>query len=408
MPRCDGCHRKRAGSSGFARPYTARMAIAAYLDHAATTPVRPEVRAAMDACADEAFGNPSGMHSVARAAKTALEEARESVAASLGCDPGEVVFTGGGTEADNLAVMGAARAARRSGGGPQVLAAAFEHKAVLASLERLRSEGFEPRVARVGADGIVDLDALAGALGPDTAVVSVMLVNNEVGTVQPLDAVAALVRERAPGAVLHTDAVQAVAWLDVASAAAPAELVSVSAHKLGGPKGVGVLVVRAGTALEPLVVGGGQERGLRSGTVDVAGAVGLATALRCTTERRAADVARATALRDRLAAGLASIPGVHENGDRTRTVGGNHHVRFDGVEAEALLVALDREGVCAAAGSSCSSGAIEPSHVLLAMGLSREAARSSVRFSLGSASTDAEVDHALAVVPRVVERLRSA
>jgi len=236
--------------------------------------------------------------------------------------------------------------------------------------------------------------------------VSVMLVNNEVGTIQPLDAVAALVRERAPDALLHTDAVQAVPWLPVAELTAVADLVSVSAHKFGGPKGVGALVVRTGVALEPRAIGGGQERGLRSGTVNVAGVVGMAAALHITTEHRAADVARVRALRDRLAAGLDTIDGAVVHGDRTRAVAGNHHLRFEGVAAEALLVAVDREGVCAAAGSSCASGAAERSHVLLAMGLTRHDARAAVRFSLGVTSTDADVDHALDVVPRAVQQLR--
>jgi cysteine desulfurase len=286
---------------------------------------------------------------------------------------------------------------------------AFEHKAVLASCDRLAGEGFRVTRARVGADGVVDLDALAGAVDERTVVVSVMLVNNEVGTVQPLADVAALVRERAPRAVLHTDAVQAVPWLDVAAAAAPADLVAVSAHKFGGPKGVGALVVRAGTRLEPLVEGGGQESGRRSGTSDVAGAVAMAAALSATTESRAADVARVGALRDRLLAGLqARVPDLFENGDPTRKVAGNCHVGVPGVEAEALLVALDRAGVCAAAGSSCSSGATEASHVLTAMGLSREDALASVRLSLGFASTGADVTRALAAIPETVARLRAA
>jgi cysteine desulfurase len=380
----------------------------AYLDHAATTPLRPEARAAMAPFLSEGFGNPSGIHAVARRAKTALEEAREVIALGLGCAPGEVVITGGGTEADNLAVIGAARAAARAGRGRRIVVTAFEHKAVSAAAESLVPEGFEVHVVDVGADGIVDLEDLARALDADTAVVSTMLVNNEVGTIQPFTAIAERVRALAPNAVLHTDAVQAVPWLDVAVAAAPADLVSVSAHKFGGPKGVGALVVRAGVELQPLLVGGGQERGLRSGTVDVAGAVGMAAALRITTERRATTGVRVAALRDRLAAGLAVVPGAVPTGDRGRVVPGSHHLRFEGIAAETLLVALDREGVCAAAGSSCASGALEPSHVLAAMGLSRAEARQAVRFSLGDPSTEVDVDRALEVVPRAVERIRSA
>lgn len=384
------------------------MPSVAYLDHAATTPVRPEVRAAMAPYLDEVFGNPSGIHSVARRAKTALEEAREEIAAGLGCRPAEVVITGGGSEADNLAVIGAARVAVEAGLPRRVVVSAVEHKAVSEAAHRLEPEGFAVRVVRVGPDGIVDLDDLTAALAEPVALVSVMLVNNEVGTVQPLAEIAELVRSRAPGARLHTDAVQSVQWLDVASVAAPADLVAVSAHKFGGPKGVGALVVREGIGVEAQLVGGGQERGLRSGTVDVAGAVGLAAALSVTTARRADEVARIGALRDRLAAGLAAIPGVRPTGDRTRVVAGNHHVRVEGVAAETLLVALDREDVCAAAGSSCASGALEPSPVLAAMGVPPEAARESVRFSLGWASTDADVDRAATVLPQVIARLRGA
>jgi cysteine desulfurase len=383
--------------------------VVAYLDYAATTPMYPEAAAAMLPFQADTFGNPSGAHAVARAAKTVLEEARERIADALGAAPSEIVITGGGTEADNLAVKGAARAARAAGRGDGVVTTAFEHKGVLAPCDRLEHEGF--RVTRVGVDGvgIVDLGALEAALDEHTVVVSVMLVNNEVGTIQPLDEVAGLVRARAPRAVLHTDAVQAVPWLDVTTAAAPADLVSVSAHKFGGPKGVGALVRRRETPLEPLIEGGGQEWGLRSGTSNVAGVVGMAEALRITTDRRHAEVARIAALRDRLASGLAAR--VHDcfgNGDRARKVAGNCHVGFPGVEAEMLLVALDRDGLCAAAGSSCTSGATEPSHVLAAMGLPRDAALASIRLSLGYASTDADVDAALDVIPRAVEQLRPA
>jgi len=377
----------------------------AYLDHAATTPLRPEALAAMTPCLTDVFGNPSGLHSVARAAKTGLEIAREQVAAGLGCEPSEVVFTAGGTEADNLAVLGVAHAARATG-RRRIVTTAFEHKGVLAPADQLAAEGDDVVRVAVGPDGILDLDRLADALDPSTVLVSVMLVNNEVGTIQPFDRVVALVRERAPEAVLHTDAVQAVPWLPVAELTAAADLVSVSAHKFGGPKGVGALVVRGGVALEPRAIGGGQERGLRSGTVNVAGIVGMAAALRVTNEHRAADVARVAALRDRLAAGLDGIDGTVVHGDRTHAVAGNHHLRFEGVSAEALLVALDHDGVCAAAGSSCASGAAEPSHVLLAMGLTRHDARAAVRFSLGATSTSADIDRALEVVPRAVEQLR--
>lgn len=379
----------------------------AYLDYAATTPMHPEAVEAMAPYLAEVFGNPSGMHEMARRAKTALEEAREHVAHSLGCGPHEVVFTGGGSEADNLAVKGAASTARDQGAGDSIVTTAFEHHAVLDPCERLGREGFDVRHARIGRDGVVDLDALADALDERTVVVSVMAVNNEVGTVQPLAEVAAVARERAPRAVLHTDAVQAVPWTDVAEMTGPFDLVSISAHKFGGPKGVGALVVRGDTRLRPLVDGGGQEMGRRSGTHNVAGVVGMAAALRITTERRAGEVARLGALCDRLAAGLAErAPEAFFNGDPARKVAGNCHVGFPGVEAEALLLLIDQQGVHAAAGSSCQSGSMDPSHVLVAMGLSRDEALSSVRLTLGHPSTDADVDAALEVIPAAAERLR--
>jgi cysteine desulfurase len=257
--------------------------------------------------------------------------------------------------------------------------------------------------------GVVDAAAVADAVDERTVLVSVLLVNNEVGTIQPLADVVRLVRARAPHVVVHTDAVQAVPWLDVAALAADADLVSVSAHKFGGPKGSGALVVRGGLDLEPLVEGGGQEGGLRSGTSNVAGTVGMAAALRATVAEREGDVARVAALRDRLVDGLlAAVPDAFENGARADKVAGNAHVGFPGVEAETLLVALDRAGLCAAAGSSCSSGATEPSHVLAAMGVDRDDALSSVRFSLGFASTGHDVDVALDVVPRAIAQLRRA
>ncbi|HEX2039246.1 MAG TPA: cysteine desulfurase family protein [Acidimicrobiales bacterium] len=360
----------------------------AYLDHAATTPLRPEATEAMRPfLAGERFGNPSGSHAVARAARTAVDEARDIVAECLGCKPGEVVFTAGGTEADNLAVLGV-HAARP---GP-VLCSTVEHHAVLHAVEAVGGRA-------------VDLGDLAHALAPGTTLVSVMLVNNEVGTIHPLDDIVEVVRRVAPDALVHTDAVQAFSWLDVA--ATTADLVAISAHKFGGPQGVGALVVREGARLAPILHGGGQERERRSGTHNVAGIVGMAAAMRATVESRRATNERVADLRDRLADGLlAAVPGAVETGDRAAKVPGNCHMRFPGTESEALLLLLDEHGVCASAGSACASGAIEPSHVLTAMGLSREEALSSVRFSLGWTSSDADVDLALRVVPEAVERLR--
>lgn len=369
--------------------------------------MRPEAVAAMEPYLSGSFANPSGIHRAAQAAKTGLEEAREAIGGALGAQPGDVVLTGGGTEADNLAVEGAARARRAAGAGDGVVTTAFEHKGVLAAADRLAREGFAVRSVGVDRAGIVDLDDLASKLDSDTVVVSVMLVNNEVGTVQPLSEVAALVRDRAPNAVLHTDAVQAVPWLDVARAAADADLVAISAHKFGGPKGTGALIARNGVALTPLIEGGGQERGLRAGTVNVAGVVAMAAALRVTVEGREDEIRRLGALRDRLQRGLLDLPDSFLNGDLAAKVAGNCHIGFRGVEAETLLVALDRHDVYAAAGSSCSSGATEPSHVLAAMGLPRDDALASIRLSLGFASTDADIDRAVAVIPDAVTSLRA-
>ncbi|HZJ25576.1 MAG TPA: cysteine desulfurase family protein [Acidimicrobiia bacterium] len=380
----------------------------AYLDHAATTPIRPDVLDAMVSVLGHDFGNPSGGHSVARAAKADLEAARESVASDLGASPSEIVFTNSGTEADNLAIFGAARAARAAGHGDAIVVTSIEHKAVLAAARRLATEGFSVSEAPVTPGGIVDLEALGDLLDEQTGLVSLMLVNNEVGTIQPLPEVVELVRARSPRAVIHTDAVQAAAWVDVATLAADAELISVSAHKLGGPKGTGALVVRGLTPLVPLLEGGGQEHGRRAGTSNVAGAVGLAQALRATVDERDVTIARVTDLRDRLRGRLLEIPDSWENGDAAVKVAGNVHVGFGGVESEALLVLADRAGVCAAAGSSCSSGATEPSYVLAAMGLDPADAGASIRLSLGFASADTDVDRALAVLPVAVEQLRAA
>lgn len=344
------------------------------------------------------FGNPSGAHAVSRRARKAVDEAREQVAECLGCRPFEVVFTSGGTEADNMAVLGSL-----DGGGGTAVCTAIEHHAVLHPVE---SRG--GRVVAVGPDGVVDLDALSAALDEEVSVVSVMLANNEVGVVQPLEAVAAAVREAAPRARLHTDAVQAALWLDVAGLAATCDLVSVSAHKFGGPKGVGAMVVRGGTRIAPRTLGGGQERDLRSGTHNVAGIVGMAAALRATVATRNELLARISPLRDRLADELtARLPGVVETGVRGRKVAGSCHLRFAGVESEALLFLLDEAGVCASAASACASGAQAASHVLAAMGVSGDDARGSVRFSLGWTTTTAEIDHAIDVVGEAVERLRA-
>jgi cysteine desulfurase len=364
-----------------------------YLDHAATSPLRPEVRAAMAEVADRGLGNPSGAHQLARAARRVLDDARDEVADVLGSRPGEVVFTSGGTEADNLAVLGV-DAGRR-------ICPAAEHHAVLHAVESAGG-------AVVGVDrcGRVDLDALAELVEAGD-LVSVMLANNEVGTVNDLAAVRATVGD---DVVLHTDAVQAARWLDVAPLAAPADLVSVTAHKLGGPVGIGALVARDGVRLRARQLGGGQERDRRSGTQDVVGAVGLATALRLAASERAEVVARVGRLRDRLADGLlAAVPGLVETvPDRRATTAGTCHVCVPGVAAEAVLFLLDDAGVCASAASSCASGAQQASHVLAAMGVPFELAGGSLRLSLGPTTTEADVDRALEVVPAAVQQVRGA
>jgi cysteine desulfurase len=372
--------------------------MAAYLDHAASTPMRPEAIEAMLPFLAEHPGNPSGGHTASRATKTALEEAREIVADVCGAQPSEIVFTGGGSEGDNLAVKGAAWASPGDG----IVATGIEHKAVLGAASRLERDGYRVTRIRAHSDGVVDLDALAAALDERTAVVSVMCVNNETGVRQPLAEIVALVRADAPNAVMHTDAVQAPQWLDLRDATAGVDLVAISGHKFGGPKGVGALVVRDKTKLVPLVEGGGHERDLRAGTQNVAGIVAFATALRITDERRTEEVARIGALRDELAEGL------DLNAADGPRVAGILHVAFAGLEAETLLVALDHAGIYAASGSACSSGAIDPSHVLLAMGMDRERALSSVRFSLGYASTADDIAEAREVIPDVVAKLRAA
>jgi cysteine desulfurase len=351
----------------------------------------------------ERFGNPSGSHSFARAARAATDEARDVVAECLGTPPGDVIFTSGGTEAANLAVMGRLR----SRPGPAVVSA-IEHHAVLNAACTAESYGLcEVRVVPSGKDGLVDLDALAVALDRSVSLVSVQLVNNEVGTLQPLGEVAALVRRRAPGAVLHTDAVQAVAWYDVAGLAEGADMVSISAHKFGGPQGAGALALRRPVPLAPLLLGGPQERARRAGTHNVAGIVGLAAALRDLAQRREREVPRVRALCDRLRAGLLGrVPGAAETAPGQEKAPGHCHLVIEGVESEALLLLLDSAGVAASAGSACASGAMEPSHVLVAMGYSEREAMGALRLTLGHTSTDEDVALALEAVPACVTRLR--
>jgi cysteine desulfurase len=385
-----------------------------YLDHAASTPMRPEAVEAMGPFLADHFGNPSGSHHVARVARRAIDDARDSVAALVGCRPGDVVFTSGGTEADATAIAGVARARP----GP-VVVGAIEHHAVLDAATALGASGTEVIVLSPDRDGHVDLDIARDALdGRDRppALVSVSLANNEVGTTQRLDDLADLLDAHAPKAVLHTDAVQAAAWLDLPALAARAQLVSLSAHKLGGPKGVGALVVREGTPLVPLLRGGGQEGGRRSGTPNVPGIVGFGTAAGIVAAERDAASARVAVLRGRLADGLLAklrpfVPDVIEtvvqDGNRDHLLPGHVHLCLPGVAAEEVLFLLDQEGVAASAAASCASGATEPSHVLAALGVTPDVARGALRLTLGWSSTDADVERALEVVPAAVARITS-
>jgi cysteine desulfurase len=375
-----------------------------YLDHAATTPLRPEALAAMVPALRDGVGNPSGAHALARRARASLDGAREQLAGVVGCEPGEVVLTSGGTEADNLAVRGVL------GAHPgRVVCSAIEHHAVLLPVAAAGG-----RLVPVDGRGVVDLDALADALGDDVALVSVLLVNNETGTVQPLEAIAEVVRRHAPAALLHTDAAQALSWLDLRHAAAAADLVTLASHKCGGPVGAGALVVRGGASLEAQQIGGGQERERRSGTQDVAGAAGFAAAALAADADRASLVTRARRWRDDLAdAVVAGVPGAVESAvppgaSRDHLVAGTANLCLPAVDSEALLYVLEHEhAVLASAASSCASGAQEPSHVLAALGIDRGLAAGSLRLSLGWSTTEADVEAATAGVVAAATRLQS-
>lgn len=371
-----------------------------YLDHAAATPMRPEVQEAMNRYVASGFGNPSSVHRWGREARAALEGARERLADLLGADRREIVFTGGGTEADNLAVLGRWRASGRT-----VVCSAIEHKAVLGAARAAAAEGAAVSLLGVDAAGRVDPESLEEALSQEPAVVSVMWGNNEVGTVQPMAALADRCREA--GTIFHSDAVQAFGRLPIRVDRTPLDLAAFSAHKIGGPRGVGALYVRSGVELAPLVHGGGQESGMRPGTQDVAGAVGFAVAAELAEAERASENARLAALRDRLEAGLlGAVADVKVNGGGARLP---HilNVTIPGVDQELLMAALDVEGLAAASGSACQSGAVEASHVLVAMGAVDRAGRSaSVRLSLGRTSGDEDVQRALELLPRIVQRLR--
>ena len=369
-----------------------------YLDHAATTPMRQVAVDAMLPLLAEGFANPSGAHRFARQARRVVDDARDRIAAIVGCLPGEVVFTSGGTESDNAAIAGTVW---RHGGVP--VCAAAEHHGVLNVVERHHG-----RV--VGADryGRTDLDQLAAALGDDVSIVSVMAVNNEVGSINDLRAAAEVVRASAPTALLHTDAVQAPCWLDLRQLWPHVDLMSLSAHKFGGPKGVGALVVRKGVAIDPLLVGGGQERDRRSGTHNVPGIVAMAEALGATDVERVDECARIAVLRDRLVAGLLdTVADVRQTVPGDVKVAGGAHVCVEGVESESLLFLLDEAGLCASAASACASGAMEPSHVLAAMGVEPRWAAGALRMTLGRTTTDVDVDRAIDILTAAITTLRA-
>ena len=376
-----------------------------YLDHAATTAVRPETREAMAPFFDDAFGNPSGMHAVSQRAKNAMEEARERAAELLGAArPLEIVFTGGGTEADNLAVTGAALAHGNLGG---VVTTAVEHEAVLESAHFVSRLGGSVAIVGVDRDGRVDPAQVAARVTTRTRVVSVMAANNEVGTLQPVAEVAAAARGVNPEVLVHTDAVQAYISEEITTASTGADLIALAAHKFGGPKGVGLLYVHDGIDLEPVLHGGGQELGRRSGTHNVAGIVGMVAAMEATVADRAAFRQRVGRARDRFeSALLAAVPDVEINGTGEARLVQHSHLRIPGVRAETLLIRLDQAGLAAAAGSACQSGAVEVSHVLAAMGFDETAAAECVRFSFGWPSVPEDGDRAAARVAAIVGELR--
>ncbi|MFL5800598.1 MAG: cysteine desulfurase NifS [Roseiflexaceae bacterium] len=377
-----------------------------YLDHAATTPVDERVLAAMLPFFSERFGNPSSIHRLGRAALEALDEARETVAAILGASRKEIIFTGGGSEADNLAIKGVALARREAGKGAHIITSAIEHHAVLHVVEQLAAFGFESTLLPVDCDGLVSPDDLRAAIRPDTVLASIMYANNEIGTVQPLAELGAICHER--GVLLHTDAVQAAGSLALDVDELNVDLLTLAAHKFYGPKGVGALYVRRGVPLLPLINGGGQERRRRAGTENIAGIVGMAAALRLAEERRPSYVEHCAALRDRLIAGIrARIPDAYLNGHPTRRLPNNANLAFDGVEGESVLLLLDQQGIAASSGSACTSGALEASHVLLALGLPHERAIGTVRFTAGKDTTAEEIDYVLDVLPQLIEQLRS-
>ena len=375
-----------------------------YLDHAATTPVRAEVRSAMEPFFDTRFGNPSSTHRWGREARAALDEARERIARTLGANPDEICFTSGGTEGDNLAILGAWRA-RRAEGRTAVISTPIEHKAILGAVHEAVAEGAQERSIPVSAAGVANRQALPGLLADDVAVCSVMWVNNEIGTIQPVPEMAEDVK--ASGALFHTDAVQAFGKVPIDLAALAVDLLTISGHKIGAPKGIGAIFIRRGTPLRPLLYGGSQDRGRRPGTENVAFAVGLARAVELAAAEREASCARLGAMRDRLEqALLAKVPDAVVHGRGAPRAPNILNLSVPGTDSESLLMALDMAGVACSSGSACQSGTVDPSHVLAAMGVPSEIAVSAVRMSLGSLTTDESIDRVAELFPALIAKAR--
>ena len=374
-----------------------------YLDHSATTPVRPEVLEAMLPFFGPRFGNPSSTHRWGREARVALDEARERLARALGASADEICFTSGGTEADNLAVIGAWRALRHS--RPAIVSTPIEHKAVLAAVDEIEAEGGTARLVSVNSDGVVDTNSFHAALDDDVALCSVMWVNNEIGTVQDVPTLAAAAKAR--GALFHSDGVQALGKVAIDTRAVPVDYLSISGHKIGAPKGIGALYVRRGAPITPLLYGGTQDRGRRPGTENVAMSIGFARAVELAVEEREAECARLQRLRDELeAALLAKIPDAVIHGRGTTRAPHVLNISVPGTDSESMLMALDLQGVACSAGSACQSGSIDPSHVLTACGVRHDLASASVRMSLGSLSTDAHVARVAELFPALITRAR--
>ena len=396
----------RSQANRFFRRYLPPMRPPVYLDHAATTPVRPEVlEALLPYLTDQSFGNPSSAHRFGRAARAGIEQARRQVAEAVGAEPNQVVFTSGGTEADNLGIVGAALAARDRGAAMCAAVSAIEHKAVLAAAHAVCHLGGREVVLPVDGAGQLDMDALDAALVDRPAVVSVMWVNNETGVIQPVEAIAARCQEA--GVIFHTDAVQALGKVPLSVSSLSCTLLTISGHKIGAPKGIGALVVRDRKAVEAIIHGGGQQFGIRPGTENVAGAVALGRAAQLAVSEQASVAQRLSALRDELGARLkAAVPDLVINAEASSRAPHLLSVAVEGADSEALLMHLDLAGIAASSGSACSTGAVEPSHVLVAMGIRRELALGAIRFSLGRESTRDDIERAVEVVPSVVAKVR--